>query len=113
MRLLADLTLPGGKTVVAPAGIPSGGFETSGTGILKWAIDILFVVAIGLALLYLVLGGIRWITSGGDPKAIEGARRQIIYAIIGLFVVFLAAFIINAIGGFVGYSTFLSPNQGL
>lgn len=41
----------------------------------------------------LVTGGFKFITSGGDPKAVEGARNTITYAVIGLIVV-IASFLI-------------------
>jgi hypothetical protein len=62
-------------------------------GILTLAL----VIAVIIALLYLIWGGIKWITSGGDKGNVETARNQIIAAIIGLIVVFLAWFIINII----------------
>ncbi len=64
-------------------------------GILGTAIVIMFIVAIIIALLWLILGGIKWITSGGDSSKVEGARNQIIAAVIGLVVVFLSYFILN------------------
>lgn len=38
----------------------------------------------------LVIGGFKFITSGGDPKAIEGARNTLTYAILGLVVLLLS-----------------------
>lgn len=38
----------------------------------------------------LVIGGIRWITSGGDKAQTEAARNQITAALVGLVVVFSA-----------------------
>ncbi|MBI2590350.1 MAG: hypothetical protein HYW33_00510, partial [Candidatus Blackburnbacteria bacterium] len=38
----------------------------------------------------LVLGGIKWITSGGDKNKTEEARQQITSALVGLVVVFSA-----------------------
>ncbi len=38
----------------------------------------------------LLIGGIKYITSGGDPKAVEGAKKTITYAIGGLLVVVLS-----------------------
>lgn len=35
-------------------------------------------------LIYIVYGGVKWITSGGDPKALQSARDTIIHACIGL-----------------------------
>src|SRR5687767_7616564 len=52
------------------------------------AITILFVLAIIIALGFLIYGGIKWITSGGDKAAVEGARNTIVAAVVGLVVVF-------------------------
>jgi hypothetical protein len=35
-------------------------------------------------LIYIVYGGVRWITAGGDAKALDAARATITQAIIGL-----------------------------
>lgn len=35
----------------------------------------------------LLMGGIGWITSGGDKNALEGARNRIMNALIGMFIV--------------------------
>lgn len=37
-----------------------------------------------VAVIFIIVGGIRLITSAGSPKAIEGARKTIIYAVAGL-----------------------------
>ncbi len=50
----------------------------------------LLIVAGLLAFAYLVIGGIQWITSGGDKAGLEAARNKIIHAIVGLIVVFSA-----------------------
>jgi hypothetical protein len=59
-------------------------------GLIGWAIQILFLVAGLVAFVYLLLGGIKWITSGGDKGQVEAARSQIIQALIGLIIVFAA-----------------------
>lgn len=56
--------------------------------LITFMVRSLFVVAGLLAFLYLILGGIKWITSGGDKAEVEKARNQIQAAIIGLIVVF-------------------------
>lgn len=66
-------------------------------GSLATVIQFLFVIAVILALGFLVYGGIRWITSGGDKAGVETARNTIIASIIGLIVVFLAYMIINLV----------------
>ncbi len=39
-----------------------------------------------VAVIFIIVGGIRLITSAGSPKAIEGARKTIIYAVAGLVI---------------------------
>ena len=57
----------------------------------------ILIIAVIISLVYLIWGGIKWITSGGDKGNVETARNQIIAAIIGLIVAFLAWFLINLI----------------
>lgn len=47
------------------------------------------------ALIYIMLGGIRYVTSRGDAEAIESARKTITFAIIGLVFVLLSFTIFN------------------
>jgi hypothetical protein len=42
----------------------------------------------------LLVGGIKYITSGGDPKAAEGAQKTITYAIGGLILILLSYLIL-------------------
>ncbi len=54
----------------------------------------------------LLVGGIRWITSGGDKAQTEAARSQITAALVGLVIVFAAWAIAQLIGTFFGISIF-------
>jgi len=59
-----------------------------------------FVLAAMLALLFLILGGIRYMLSRGDPKAVDAARNTVTNAVVGLLIVLLSAtifFIISAV----------------
>jgi hypothetical protein len=58
-------------------------------------ITIIFIVVTIVALFYLIWGGFKWLTSGGDSKAVDSARGHIIAAIIGLIIIFLSYFILN------------------
>ncbi len=60
-------------------------------------LTLIFVVSAIIALVFLVLGGIRWITSQGDAKNVGSARDQIINSLIGLGVVFISYILINVI----------------
>lgn len=56
-----------------------------------------FIGAIIIALLFLIYGGIKWITSGGDKSGVEEARNHVVASIVGLVIVFLAFFITNIV----------------
>ncbi len=58
-------------------------------------IQLIFIIAVLAALFYLIWGGFKWLTSGGDKTAVASAREHIIAAIIGLIVIFLSYFILN------------------
>ena len=68
------------------------------------AVGFLLLIAFILAFLYLVLGGISWVTSGGDKAGIEAARNKIINALIGLIVVAATWAIFQLVGGAVGFN---------
>lgn len=51
--------------------------------------SVLFLAAIVLFVMF-VIGGFRYITSAGDPKAAEGAKGTLTHAILGLAVLILA-----------------------
>ena len=55
----------------------------------------IFLLASFLAVVYLMYGGIRWITSRGDKNAVQDARRHIMSAIIGIIVVAGTFFLLN------------------
>lgn len=48
-----------------------------------------------IAVIMIIYGGMRYITSGGDSGKITSAKNTIIYALIGLVVVALAQFIVK------------------
>ena len=63
-------------------------------------IQLVLVVAAIVFFFILVLGGIKWITSGGDKGQTEAARNQITAALVGLVIVFSAWAIIQIIESF-------------
>lgn len=70
--------------------------------IVQTVVTVLLIAAVLIALFFLIWGGIRWITSGGDKGKVEEARKHIVAAIIGLIVAFLAYFILQVVLGFFG-----------
>jgi len=76
---------------------------------VKSGVGILFIVAVVAALFFLIFGGIKWITSGGDKAKLETARNTIIASVIGLILVFSSYFILNVVLEFFGLQ---SVNKG-
>ena len=70
------------------------------TSIIGNLINLIFILAVIVALLYLIWGGFKWLTSGGDKQAVTTAREHIVAAIIGLVIIFLSYFILNLLIGF-------------
>lgn len=59
-------------------------------GIISGAISLALIIVSLVFFFILVIGGLKWITSGGDEKAVGAARSQITNALIGLAIVFAA-----------------------
>lgn len=58
----------------------------------------IFSIIVGIvAVIMIVVGGFKYITSGGDSGNITSAKNTIVYAVIGLVIVALAQFIVKFI----------------
>ena len=68
------------------------------TSIAKLAQKIVttFSVVVGIvAVIMIIVGGFRYITSGGDSGKVGNAKNSLIYAIVGLIIVALAQLIVH------------------
>jgi len=83
---------------------PKSGSSLSGLsnltagGIISGAISLILILVALVFFFILVIGGLKWITSGGDEKKVAAARAQITNALIGLVIVFAAWAIMKLIG---------------
>jgi hypothetical protein len=68
-------------------------------GIAGWFLKLGLGTASGIALLLIMAGAIKYITSSGDPKAVQEAQKTITSAIVGFLVIFLSVLILGIIGG--------------
>ncbi len=68
-------------------------------------IDLVLVVAALTAFFFLIYGGIKWITSGGDKEQTAAAQKTLTAAIIGLALAFSAWAILNLVTGFFGLNS--------
>ncbi len=62
---------------------------------IKLAIRIFQIVVGLIAIFYVITGGLKYITSGGDSAGVTGAKNTILYAAIGLVVVALAEVVVQ------------------
>ena len=55
-----------------------------------------FLVVLGMvAVIMIIIGGIRYTTSNGESAQIQAAKNTILYAVIGLVIAMLAFAIVN------------------
>lgn len=78
-----------------------GGCDTGGglSGVIKLVVNILSVLAGTLAVIMIILAGMKYITAAGDSSKITSAKNTLVYAIIGIVIVVLAQFIVQFVIG--------------
>ena len=63
-------------------------------------------IAIGLGgvvfFIMFIVGGFSYLTAGGNPQAVEGAKKTLTYAVGGLVLIALAFLILKLISTFTG-----------
>lgn len=59
-------------------------------GIFATITNVLLFLIGAISVIMLIIGGIRYVVSGGDQAQVTGAKNTILYAIIGIIVAFLA-----------------------
>lgn len=65
------------------------------TGLIKNIINILLFIVGVAAVIMIIIGGLRYTTSGGDSSSITAAKNTILYSIVGLIVAAMAFAIVN------------------
>jgi hypothetical protein len=63
--------------------------------LITTAVNIFSIIVGIVAVIMIIIGGLKYITSSGDSSNISSAKNTIIYAVIGLVVVALAQFIVK------------------
>lgn len=97
-------SLCGGANTLAidPADQPASTCTDTGDGgtskvneIIRQVINIFSVIVGVIAVIMIIVGGFRYITSGGDSTKVTGAKNTILYALIGLIIVALSQIIVK------------------
>lgn len=88
---------------------PSGSESMDGVATfegLNWIFNNLISVALGFAaiilFLMLILGGFKYITSGGNPEKAAGAKATLTYAISGIVILILSILALRIISDITG-----------
>ena len=68
---------------------------TGSNGIFQQIVNILLFITGAIAVIVIVIGGIKYVLSSGDSNQITSAKNTILYAVIGLVVAILAYAIVN------------------
>lgn len=86
--------------------VQNNGGSVNVTGLVTMALNYLMFAVATIAVVMIIMGGIRYATSGGNAEKVKGAKNTILYACIGLAVALLSMVIItfvsdkaNEIGG--------------
>ena len=101
--MLAQITNP-----ILPAALGGGSNPNVNQGgqslgkLISSLLGALFIAGFLLTFMELVIGGIQWITAGGDKQALEKARTGITNAIMGLVIVAAAYAVMTLVGKFFG-----------
>jgi len=90
---VSALTLQEGAEAAKCDGCPSDLFGETGA-FRQITNTILYIVGV-IAVIMLIIGGIRYVISGGDAKKVTDAKNTVLYAIIGLVIAVFAYAIVN------------------
>lgn len=80
-----------GKTAGATGCVGNNSLD----GIVKTVINVMSMIVGIIAVIMIIIGGIKYVTSSGDSNNVNSAKNTILYAIIGLVVVALAQVIVR------------------
>ena len=79
------------------------GASTDLTGQISLSLNAVYVVIGIVAVIMIIIGGVNYATSQGDPTKIKKAKDTILYGIVGLVIVLMAfaitAFVLGALNG--------------
>ncbi len=81
--------------------------------LISTGISVVIIISGILVFVFLVWGGIEWLTSGGDKGKVEAARNRIVNALVGLAIIAASWALVRIIAYFfgieAGLSTFTIP----
>ena len=65
------------------------------SGVFSQISNVLLFVVGAIAVIMIVIGGLRYVVSGGDSSQVQAAKNTILYALIGVIIAILAYAAVN------------------
>ena len=121
VTLVASLVMPSGQAIAAfsqsmgdgansAKGIDQATTLFGPSGMFQTITNVLLFIVGAISVIMLIIGGIRYVVSGGDSTAVQGAKNTILYAIVGIVICLLAYAVVSfVIGSFTGAGTAANP----
>jgi cytochrome bd-type quinol oxidase subunit 2 len=81
-------------------GLTGGDCDSKSNGInklLNKVINIVSAIVGFVAVVMIIVGGFKYITSGGDSNKVAAAKNTLVYALVGLVIVALAQFLVHVV----------------
>ena len=82
--------------------VQDGVDDAGGTGskvslgnLIKTVVNVLLYILGAIAVIMIVIGGLRYVISGGDASQVQSAKNTILYALVGIIVAILAYAAVN------------------
>ncbi len=101
--VLASVAMPAGAVDIginyaAQVGLTTGDLRNTAVGIIQSLLGVLGI----LALVIVLIGGFKWMTSGGNEEGVSSAKKTIAAGIVGLAIILFAyaivSFVFNVVG---------------
>lgn len=90
------------NTAIGVTGFGQASPEDIVVNIINWVLGILALIAVIMVL----IGGFRWMTAGGNEEKVDGAKKLLLAAVIGLVIIMAAwgisIYAIGVLGGATG-----------
>ncbi len=97
--LIAPTTAAGDLSIQGGANSAKGSDQVTdlfgSAGIFSTITNTLLFILGAISVIMIIIGGLRYVISGGDSNAVSAAKNTILYAVVGIIVAILAYAVIN------------------
>lgn len=75
------------------------GSNTGLFSVIRTVIQVMLTIAGAVAVIMIIIGGIRYVTSAGDQSDVKAAKDTILYAVVGLVITIMAYAVVTYVAG--------------